>query len=246
MNRHSIDSLKMQAAEFTEPSPLEVPSWHLEFPLRWPRIAFATPTTFLLYPPGFRAAIPMKKRVPTTPTDPVASRILTLRGRKVILDSDLAAIYGVETKALNRAVKRNAKRFPPDFIFQLTSGEVESLRCQFGTSNEGRGGRRFRPYAFTENGAVMAANVLNSAQAVLMSVFVVRAFIRMRELLTGSKELTAELKKLEAKLTARLDLHESAIVDVLRRIMQLLDPPPLPPVPEKEIGFHTTIKRPTT
>lgn len=90
----------------------------------------------------------------------------------------------------------------------------------------------------------MAANVLNSPQAVRMSVFVVRAFVRMRELLTGSKELAVELKKLEAKLTARLDVHETAIVDVLRRIMQLLDPTPLPPVPEKSMGFHTTMKRP--
>ena len=186
----------------------------------------------------------MKKRAPIVPTDSLESRILTLRGQKVILDSDLAAIYGVETKALNRAAKRNAKRFPSDFVFQLTSEEAEFLRCQFGTSNEGRGGRRFLPYAFTENGAVMAANILNSAQAVRMSIFVVRAFIRMRELLTGSKELAAELKKLEAKLTTRLDVHETAIVDVLRRIMQLLDPPPAPPVPEREMGFHTTIKRP--
>ena len=90
----------------------------------------------------------------------------------------------------------------------------------------------------------MAANVLNSPQAVRMSVFVVRAFVRMRELLSGSRELAAELKKLEAKLTARLDVHETAIVDVLRRIMQLLDPPPAPPVPERSMGFHTTMKRP--
>jgi phage regulator Rha-like protein len=186
----------------------------------------------------------MKKRAQITPPDSLETRILTVRGQKVILDSDLAAIYGVETKALNRAVKRNAMRFPPDFVFQLTGEEAEFLRCQFGTSNEGRGGRRFLPYAFTENGAVMAANVLNSAQAVRMSVFVVRAFVRMRELLTGSKELAAELKKLEAKLTSRLDVHESAIADVLRRIMRLLDPPPLPPVPQKSMGFHTTMKRP--
>jgi len=186
----------------------------------------------------------MKKRAQIIPTDSVESRIFTLRGQKVILDSDLAAIYGVETKALNRAVKRNSKRFPPDFIFQLTRGEAVSLRCQIGTSNEGRGGRRFLPYAFTENGAVMAANVLNNPSAVRMSVFVVRAFVRMRELLSGSRELAAELKKLEAKLTTRLDLHETAIVDVLRRIMQLLDPPPAPPEPEKSMGFHTAMNRP--
>lgn len=187
----------------------------------------------------------MKKRVPIIPRDSLDSRILTIRGQKVILDSDLAAIYGVETKALNRAVKRNAKRFPSDFIFQLKPDEADNLRCQIGTSSSSYGGRRYLPYAFTENGAVMAANVLNSPQAVRMSVFVVRAFIRMRELLTGSKELAAELKKLEVKLTSRLAVHEVAITEVLRRIMRLLDPPPLPPVPEKEMGFHTTIKRPT-
>ena len=90
----------------------------------------------------------------------------------------------------------------------------------------------------------MAASVLNSPQAVRMSVFVVRAFVRMRELLTGSKELAAELKKLEAKLTSRLDVHETAIVDVLRRIMELLDPPPMPPVPDKSMGYHTTMRPP--
>jgi hypothetical protein len=117
-----------------------------------------------------------------------------------------------------------------------------NLRSQIATSGSGYGGRRFLPYAFTENGAVMTANVLNSPQAVRMSVFVVRAFVRMRELLSGSRELAAELKKLDAKLTARLDVHETAIVDVLRRIMKLLDPPPAPPLPEKSMGFHTTMK----
>lgn len=186
----------------------------------------------------------MKKRAPIVPTDSVESRILTIRGQKVILDSDLAEIYAVDTSALNRAVKRNSRRFPPDFVFQLTREEFVNLRCQFGISSSRYGGRRFLPFAFTENGAVMAANVLNSPQAVRMSVHVVRAFIQMRALLSGSKELAAELKKLETKLTSRLDVHEVAITEVLRRIMRLLDPPPLPPVPEKEMGFHTTIKRP--
>ena len=186
----------------------------------------------------------MKKRAQIIPADTIESRIRTIRGQKIILDADLATIYGVQTKELNRAVKRNSKRFPDDFVFQLTVEETETLRCQTGTSNKGRGGRRFLPYAFTENGAVMAANVLNSPQAVRMSVFVVRAFVQMRELLSGSKELALALKKLEAKLTDRLDLHESAIVDVLRRVMDLLDPPPGPPVPEKSMGFHATMKSP--
>ncbi len=186
----------------------------------------------------------MKKRALLVPADPITSRIRTLRGQRVILDSDLAAIYGVLTKELNRAVKRNVKRFPEDFVFQLTPKETESLRCQSGTSNAGRGGRRFRPYAFTEHGAIMAANVLNSTQAERMSVFVVRAFVQLRALVAGSRTLAAELKKLEAKLTSRLDVHESVIVDVLRRIMELLDPPPAPPVPEKTLGFHTLLKIP--
>jgi hypothetical protein len=186
----------------------------------------------------------MKKRAQIIPTDNVESRILTIRGQKVILDSDLAAIYGVTTKRLNEQVKRNARRFPPDFLFQLTRDEAETAvrsRSQIATLKRGQN-IKYRPYAFTENGAVMAANVLNSPEAVRMSVFVVRAFIRMRELLSGSRELALELRKLDAKLTARLDGHETAIVEVLRRIMELLDPPPAPPVPEKSMGFHTIIK----
>lgn len=202
----------------------------------------------------------MKTRAPTLPSESLDSRILSIRGQKVILDSDLAAIYGVTTKRLNEQVKRNAKRFPSDFLFQLTRDEAmaaqhsrsqiatldaDKNRSQIATGSQKHRDPRFLPYAFTENGAVMAANVLNSPQAVRMSVFVVRAFIRMRELLSGSKELAAELKKLEAKLTSRLDVHEVAITEVLRRIMRLLDPPPAPPMPEKEMGFHTTLKRPT-
>ncbi len=188
----------------------------------------------------------MKKRAPIIQTDSVESRILTLRGQKVILDSDLAAIYGVTTKRLNEQVKRNARRFPSDFVFRLSRDEAETVlrsRSQIATLKRGQN-IKFLPHAFTENGAVMAANILNSAEAVRMSVFVVRAFIRMRELLSGSKELAAELKQLESKLTIRLDVHEAAIVNVLRRIMQLLDPPPAPAVPEKSMGFHTSMKRP--
>jgi hypothetical protein len=177
-------------------------------------------------------------------TDDLRSRILTIRGQKVILDADLATLYGVTTKNLNKAVKRNRRRFPSDFLFQLTKAEVDHLRFQVGTSSsEEHGGRRYLPYAFTENGAVMAANVLHSPQAVRMSVFVVRAFVQMRDLLSSnSRELAAELRQLEAKLTSRLDEHEMMIIDVLRRIMDLIDPPPLPPAPEKSMGFHTAMK----
>ena len=180
--------------------------------------------------------------------------IRTIRGQKVILDSDLARIYGVTTKRLNEQVKRNAKRFPSDFLFQLTGDELESLspmRSQFATASEPpqtirsqnatayKRNVRFLPYAFTENGAVMAANVLNSPAAVRMSVFVVRAFVKMRELLGGTKELAKQLAALEKKLTARLDGHEVAIIEVLRRVMDILDPPPPPPEPpRRRIGFH--------
>ena len=188
----------------------------------------------------------MKKRAQIIPADTVTSRILTIRGQKVILDSDLAAIYGVTTKRLNEQAKRNAQRFPSDFSFRLTPGEAEITarsRSQIATLKRGQN-IKFLPYAFTENGAVMATNILNSPQAVRMSVFVVRAFVQMRELLSGSKELAAELKKLEAKLSARLDGHEVAIFEVLRRIMELLDPPPAPRVQEKSMGFHTLLKPP--
>jgi hypothetical protein len=165
------------------------------------------------------------------------AQIVTIRGQKVILARDLAAIYGVETKALNRAVKRNAGKFPVDFVFLVTREEVANLKCQIGTSSWG-GARRALPYAFTEHGAMMAANVLNSPRAAQMSVFVVRAFVRMRALLAGDRQLAKELAALEKKLTDRLDVHESAIVGVLRRVMLLLDPPPPSPRPPKpKIGF---------
>jgi len=180
----------------------------------------------------------------------VRDRIFTVRGEKIILDADLAAIYGVETGALNRAVKRNAHRFPPDFIFRLTKEEDEALRCQIGIS-KGKGGRRYLPYAFTEHGAIMAATVLNSPRAVQMSVFVVRAFVRMRGALTATRELTRKLAALEQEVKARLDTHDAAIVDILARIMDMIDPPDLPEPPRKQIGFgvkegqakYTTRKR---
>jgi hypothetical protein len=161
-----------------------------------------------------------------------------MRGHKVLLDDDLAKVYGVETGALNRAVRRNRERFPADFVFQLTREEYENLKCQIGISSS-HGGRRKLPYAFTEHGAIMAANVLNSREAVRMSVFVVRAFVQMRDLLGGTKDLARQLAALERKLTARLDGHEAAIVEVLRRVMDILDPPPPPPVsPRRRIGFQ--------
>jgi len=180
----------------------------------------------------------MSKLLPSK-LEEISSLIRTIRGQKVILDSDLARIFGVQTFRFNEAVKRNRERFPADFMFQLTREEHANLISQIAISSS-HGGRRKLPYAFTENGAVMAANVLNSPAAVRMSVFVVRAFVQMRELLGGTKELARQLADLEKKLTARLDGHESAIVDVLQRLMDILDPspPPEPETPKRRIGFQ--------
>jgi hypothetical protein len=181
----------------------------------------------------------MGKPVPSK-LEEISSLIRTIRGQKVILDFDLARIFGVQTFRFNEAVKRNRERFPADFMFQLTREEHANLTSQIAISSS-HGGRRKLPYAFTENGAVMAANVLSSPAAVRTSVFVVRAFVQMRELLGGTKELAKQLADLEKKLTARLDGHESAIVDVLQRLMNILDPPPPPPEPEKprgRLGFY--------
>ena len=168
----------------------------------------------------------------------ISSLIRTIRGQKVILDSDLARVFGVPTFRFNEAVKRNRQRFPDDFLFQLTREEHSNLISQIAVSSL-HGGRRKLPYAFPENGAIMAANVLNSPEAVRMSVFVVRAFVQMRDLLGSTKELAKQLAALEKKLTARLDGHEVAIIEVLRRVMDILDPPPpLPEPPPREIGFH--------
>jgi hypothetical protein len=183
---------------------------------------------------------PMKQKPVALLTD-IESRILTLREQRVILAADLAALYGVSTKALNQAVKRNADKFPGDFMFQLTSTEAEELqrsRSQFVTLKRGQN-IKYLPNAFTEHGAIMAANVLNSPRASQMSVFVVRAFVKMRSLLTDTRELARKLAVLEQELKARLDVHETAIVEFLQRVMKILDPPPpAPEPPTPEIGFH--------
>jgi hypothetical protein len=167
----------------------------------------------------------------------ITALILVIRGKRVILDRDLAALYGVPTFRFNEAVKRNRNRFPEDFMFQLTRDEAGSLTSQFAMSKSGRGGRRTLPYAFTEHGTVMAANILRSPKAIQMSVFVVRAFIRMRQMLIEQRGLARKLAELEEELTARLDVHETAINEILGQIKRLLSSPSEPQQPKRRIGF---------
>ena len=183
------------------------------------------------------------------PIEQIDEMIRTIRGTRVILDSDLAKIYGVPTFRFNEAIKRNRHRFPEDFMFQLTREEFNSLKSQIAMSGRQNSsqiamssskhrGAAYRPYAFTEHGALQAANVLRSSRAVQMSVFVIRAFVKMRETLRAAPELARKLAVLEKKLTARLDVHEAAIVQVLQEVMQILNPPPPLPEPAKpRIGF---------
>ncbi len=171
----------------------------------------------------------------------IDSVIRSIRGQRVILAVDLARIYGVQTKALNQAVKRNAGKFPPDFMFQLTAeeaGRIQVSRSQIVTLKRGTN-IKYLPYAFTEHGVVMAANVLNSEQAVTMSVYVVRAFVKLREILADSKELASKLEDLERKLTGRQDVHEKAILQLFSQIRNLLTSPPTQPEQKrKQIGFR--------
>jgi hypothetical protein len=170
------------------------------------------------------------------PVQNITGSILLLRGHKVLLDAELAALYGVTTKRLNEQVKRNRERFPEDFMFQLAPTEEAALRSHFATSKtpSGRGGRRYLPYAFTEHGAIMAATVLNSSRAVEMSIYVVRAFVQLRELLGSSRELAQRFAQLEARLDKKLTDHDAAIAAILSAIRELMNPP----APERRsIGF---------
>jgi hypothetical protein len=172
----------------------------------------------------------MTKQPVSVSVDEIATAIHVLRGQRVMLDADLARLYGVETKALNRAVKRNRVRFPSDFTFQVTPDEASSLRYQIGTSKQtGRGGRRYLPHAFTEHGAVMVATVLNSPIAVEASIQVVRAFIQLRAMLAAHADLARKLDELERKCDAQFRV----VFDAIRELAQ-------PPVPleHKRIGFR--------
>ena len=183
------------------------------------------------------------------PIGQIEQQILLIRGQRVMLDADLAGLYGTTTKRLNEQVKRNLRRFPEDFMFQLTTKEwadltsqiamsnAQSNRSQIATGSQRHRDPRFTPYAFTEHGALMAANILRSERAIQMSVFVVRAFVRMRQMLIEQRGLVRKLAELEEELTARLDVHETAINEILGQIKRLLSSPPEPEPPKKRIGL---------
>jgi phage regulator Rha-like protein len=160
----------------------------------------------------------------------IKSRIFTIRGVKVILDSDLADLYSVETKRLNEQVKRNIERFPDEFMFQLSENEFSALRSQIATSKSGKGGRRYMPFVFTEHGALMAANIIRSDQAIKMSIQIIKAFVQMRQLLDEKNQIAQKLDELEERLDTH-DTHLAGILSTMRALMETVQKPPV------NIGF---------
>ncbi len=195
----------------------------------------------------------MSSRTTALVHDSLEPLILVIRNQRVILDADLARLYGVTTKRFNEAFKRNRRRFPDDFAFQLTAAEFNNLRSQFVTSDsqavESMGairnwsqfatssslhrGTTYRPWAFTEHGAVMAANILRSERAVQMSIFVVRAFVRLREQVAANRAILKRLAEIDRTLLE----HDSSLLDVYEKLLPLLQPPP--DQPKRRIGFHS-------
>jgi hypothetical protein len=178
-----------------------------------------------------------RRSVVVPPYRDITRTILILRGHKVLLDQELATLYGVEIRVLVQAVKRNAERFPEDFMFRLTAAETESLnRSQFATGSQKHRDPRFPPYAFTEHGAIMAASILNSPRAIEMSVYVVRAFVHLRELLSSNRELARRFAQLETSLDKKLTEHDRAIGAILSAIRELMQPQVTVPK-RRPIGF---------
>ena len=184
------------------------------------------------------------KDLTVMPIESISRAILVLRGHRVLLDAELAALYGVSTKRFNEQVRRNCERFPADFMFRLNAEETETLRSQNATLKGGRGQhRKYLPYAFTEHGAIMAATILNSPRAVEMSVYVVRAFVKLRELLSSNRELARRFAQLETRLDKKLTQHDQTIGAILEAIRELMNPE-VPPEPKRRpIGFTADLDR---
>ena len=166
------------------------------------------------------------------PQSSIEQKIYVIRGRKVMLDLDLAGLYGVLTKNLNKAVGRNRGRFPIDFMFRLTSEEARSLRFQFGTSKKGRGGRRYLPYAFTQEGVAMLSGILNSSRAIQANILIMRTFTKIREMVATNELIRQKIEELERKY----EKHDKQFKIVFEAIRELLGTPKVPK--KKSIGFH--------
>jgi len=162
------------------------------------------------------------------PTEKIESKIFIIRGKKVMLDSDLALLYSVETKVLLQAVRRNKDRFPEDFMFQLDQKEYEVLRSQIVTSNKGRGGRRSKPCAFTEQGVAMLSSVLNSKRAIMVNIQIIRAFTKLREMIEGNRDLKKKIEEMERK-------YDTQFKVVFEAIKNLIEPERKP---KRKIGFY--------
>ncbi len=176
--------------------------------------------------------MPAKKSLPklkklSLAAEVIERRIHLIREQKVMLDSDLAELYGVATKVFNQSVRRNLQRFPPDFMFQLTDEEAESLRSQLVTSKKGRGGRRYAPYVFTEQGVAMLSSVLNSERAIEVNIAIMRAFVKLREMMGTHKELARKLLEMEKKY----DTQFRGVFDAIHELIQS------PTAPRRKIGF---------
>lgn len=185
--------------------------------------------------------MPIDRSLPAASIDQIAGAILVLRGHKVLLDSELAALYGVTTARLNQQVRRNAQRFPADFVFEVTADENANLMLQNATSKPRRGGRRTLPPAFTEHGAIMAASVLNTRAAIEMSVFIVRAFGHLRLLVASSAELTKRLDALELRVAKRLGAQDDVIAGIIRALRELATSPSRR---QRRIGFTARLDDP--
>ena len=167
------------------------------------------------------------------PGEIIEQKIFLIRNQKVMRDTDLAKLYGVETFNLNKAVKRNLDRFPNDFMFQLTDKETGALTFQIGISNKGRGGRRTPPYVFTEQGVAMLSTVLNSKRSIMVNIIIMRAFVKLREMLATHKDLALKIEALEGKYQQ----HDDTIKEIFEAIRELMNPKPVPST--RRIGFNT-------
>jgi hypothetical protein len=175
-----------------------------------------------------------KSELKVVPSGSVQGKVLVIRGHQVMLDQDLAELYGVESGALTRAVRRNKDRFPDDFMFQLSQAEWESLKSQTGISSSGHGGRRFAPYAFTEQGVAMLSSVLRSKRAIAVNIEIMRAFVEIRRAAANFKEIEDRIEELEEKTDSKLAEHEKHLVAIFRVLKELAAPPPKKKHP---IGF---------